>query len=219
MVDESRKPLKIDRSTLGTRLGDVTKQVPAESREIRKVEKVEVVQKETVAKKTVTRFFGGDPKDVAMYTLRDVLLPALKETLLDIICKGSERLIMGDNAPSNRNFRRHNGRIDQYISYNSMYDGPSRLNVNRARSRYDFADILIDSRPKAEDILSRMNDLLDNYGVVRVSDFYNEVGVTGVYTDQNWGWTDLRGSSVRQVRGGWVIEMPQAKDIRNVQRR
>ena len=219
MVDESRKPLKIDRSTLGTRLGDVTKQAPTESREIQKVEKVKVVQKETVAKKTVTRFFGGDPKDVAMYTLRDVLLPALKETLLDIICKGSERLIMGDNAPINRNFRRHNGRIDQYTSYNSMYDGPSRLNVNRARSRYDFADILIDSRPKAEDILSRMNDLLDNYGVVRVSDFYNEVGVTGVYTDQNWGWTDLRGSSVRQVRGGWVIEMPQAKDIRNVQRR
>ena len=219
MVDESRKPLKIDRSTLGTRLGDVTKQAPTESREIRKVEKVEVVQKETVAKKTVTRFFGGDPKDVAIYTLRDVLLPALKETLLDIICKGSERLIMGDNAPINRNFRLHNGRIDQYTSYNSMYDGPSRLNVNRARSRYDFADILIDSRPKAEDILSRMNDLLDNYGVVRVSDFYNEVGVTGVYTDQNWGWTDLRGSSVRQVRGGWVIEMPQAKDIRNVQRR
>lgn len=219
MVDESRKPLKIDRSTLGTRLGDVTKQAPTESREIQKVEKVEIVQKETVAKKTVTRFFGGDPKDVAIYTLRDVLLPALKETLLDIICKGSERLIMGDNAPSNRNFRRYNGRINQYTSYNSMYDGPSRLNVNRARSRYDFADILIDSRPKAEDILSRMNDLLDNYGVVRVSDFYNEVGVTGVYTDQNWGWTDLRGSSVRQVRGGWVIEMPQAKDIRNVQRR
>lgn len=219
MVDESRKPLKIDRSTLGARLGDATKKAPTESREIQKVEKVEVVQKENVAKKTVTRFFGGDPKDVAMYTLRDVLLPALKETLLDIICKGSERLIMGDNTPSNRNFRRHNGRIDQYTSYNSMYDGPSRLNVNRARSRYDFADILIDSRPKAEDILSRMNDLLDNYGVVRVSDFYNEVGVTGVYTDQNWGWTDLRGSSVRQVRGGWVIEMPQAKDIRNVQRR
>lgn len=217
MVDESRKPLKIDRSTLSTRLGDSPKQTPTESREIPKVEKVEVVKKETVAKKTVTRFFGGDPKDVAMYTLRDVLLPALKETLLDIICKGSERLIMGEDAPPRAYNRRGNTR--GYVSYNSMYDGPDRRNVNRARSRYDFADILIDSRPKAEDILSRMNDLLDNYGVVRVSDFYNEVGVTGVYTDQNWGWTDLRGSSVRQVRGGWVIEMPQAKDIRNVQRR
>lgn len=217
MVDESRKPLKIDRSTLSTRLGDTPKQHTVESREIQKVEKVDVVQKETVAKKTVTRFFGGDPKDVAIYTLRDVLLPALKETLLDIICKGSERLIMGEDAPPRSYNRRGTSR--SHFAYNSMYDGPDRRNVNRARSRYDFADILIDSRPKAEDILSRMNDLLDNYGVVRVSDFYNEVGVTGVYTDQNWGWTDLRGSSVRQVRGGWVIEMPQAKDIRNVQRR
>lgn len=217
MVDESRKPLKVDRSSLSTRLGEP----PAEAREIRKVtKKVEVVQKENVAQKTVNRFFGGNPKDVAIFTFRDVLLPALKETLLDIICKGSERLIMGDDVPTgNRNYRRHNGRIDQYTSYNSMYDGPDRRNVNRARSRYDFADILIENRMKAEDILSRMNDLLDNYGVVRVSDFYNEVGVTGVYTDQNWGWTDLRGSSIRQVRGGWIIEMPQAKDIRNVQRR
>lgn len=213
MADESRKPLKVDRSSLSTRLGEPH----TESREIQQVKKVEVVQKENVAQKTVTRFFGGDPKDVAMYTLRDVLLPALKETLLDIICKGSERLIMGEDASPRAYNRRGNTR--GHVPYNSMYDGPDRRNVNRARSRYDFADILIENRMKAEDILSRMNDLLDNYGVVRVSDFYNEVGVTGVYTDQNWGWTDLRGSSIRQTRGGWIIEMPQAKDIRNVQRR
>ena len=55
-----------------------------------------------------------------------------------------------------------------------------------------------------------MDELIDQYGMVSVGDLYDLVGVTGQYTDNNYGWTDLRTASVVRTRDGYMIKLPRA---------
>ena len=36
------------------------------------------------------------------------------------------------------------------------------------------------------------------------------VGVSGNYTDNKYGWTDIRNASVIRVRDGYMIKLPKA---------
>jgi len=53
------------------------------------------------------------------------------------------------------------------------------------------------------------------YGVVTVSDYYDLIGVSGQFTDNYWGWTEMGGMRTRAVRNGWLIELPSPKQLKN----
>ena len=55
-----------------------------------------------------------------------------------------------------------------------------------------------------------MYELLDTYGLVRVADLKDLVGITGSYTDNRYGWTSLRSAEIVRVRDGYMIKMPRA---------
>lgn len=81
-----------------------------------------------------------------------------------------------------------------------------------SRTRHDFNDIVIQYRPEAEEVVSRMFDLLERYGSVEVADLYELTGIASSHTDHKWGWTDLRGARVRPIRGGkdgYLLELPE----------
>ena len=58
-----------------------------------------------------------------------------------------------------------------------------------------------------------MDELVDTYGVVRVADLYDLVGKTGDYTDNKYGWTNIRNAEIVRVREGYWIKMPRAMPI------
>ena len=60
---------------------------------------------------------------------------------------------------------------------------------------------------------SRMDELMDTYGLVRVADLYDLVGITGNYTDNKYGWTNIRNAEIVRVRDGYMIKMPRAVPI------
>ena len=101
------------------------------------------------------------------------------------------------------------------MAYRSYYDKDNRRehSVTRSRIGYDYDDIILDNRGEAEEVLSRMDELIDTYGLVSVADFYDLVGVTGNYTDNKYGWTDIRSASVIHVRDGYRIKLPKALPI------
>ena len=55
-----------------------------------------------------------------------------------------------------------------------------------------------------------MDELIATYGLVSVADLYDLVGIAGSYTDNKYGWTDIRNASVVRVRDGYVIKLPRA---------
>ena len=66
---------------------------------------------------------------------------------------------------------------------------------------------------EAEKVLQSMDDLIDTYGIVSVADYYDLVDVTSQYTDNHYGWTDIRNARVVRVSDGYMIKLPKALPI------
>ena len=58
-----------------------------------------------------------------------------------------------------------------------------------------------------------MDEMISVYGIVSVADLYDLIGVTGNYTDNKYGWTDIRSASVVRVRDGYIVKMPKAMPL------
>ena len=65
-------------------------------------------------------------------------------------------------------------------------------------SNYKVERIVFETRGEAEQFLHEINGILNEYGVVRVADLYDLAGVTSNYTDNKYGWTDLKDAEVTQ---------------------
>jgi hypothetical protein len=147
-------------------------------------------------------FFPEDVGDVKSYVLTDVIIPAAKDIISDVV----RRVLYGERGARNNS-------PASKVSYRSFYDKDNnRRDSNgsqRPKSGYSYDDIILDNRGEAEEVLSSMDDLVSRYGLVSVADLYDLVGVTGNYTDNKYGWTDIRNASIIRVRDGYMIKLPK----------
>ena len=137
----------------------------------------------------------------------DVLVPAVKKAISDIVVNGIDMILYGEAGHTKKRS------TSSYISYNKYSDRRDEREYSRARVGYSYDDIILDSRGEAEEVLDRMFELLDTYQFVSVADLYDLVGVTGNYTDNKYGWTNLRGAEAVRVRDGYVLKLPKAYPI------
>lgn len=179
-----------------------------------------IKQKKTLGQKISETFFGDDTRSVSDYLLQDVLIPAMKSTLSDMVGGGIEMLLFGERRRSSGGSI-YRDRDRSYVPYNKMSSGNRRDDrrddrfamTKVARSRHDFDDIILETRGEAEDVLSHMVDLIEDYGVASVADYYDLLGIESAFTDNNYGWTNIRDGSVERVRRGYSIRLPQPKEI------
>jgi hypothetical protein len=59
-----------------------------------------------------------------------------------------------------------------------------------------------------------MDQLIEKYETVSVADLYELLGVTSSYTDEKWGWVDLREATIRRVRDGYLLDLPKPESLR-----
>lgn len=59
-----------------------------------------------------------------------------------------------------------------------------------------------------------MDELIDTYGNVSVADLYDLVGKSCEYTDQKYGWTNIRNAEPIRVRDGYMLKLPKATPIK-----
>jgi len=83
----------------------------------------------------------------------------------------------------------------------------------RGRASHDFDEIILATRVEGEEVIERLFDLVSRYEAATVADLYELVGVSGNYTDDKWGWTDVRGSGVTRVRNGYLLDLPKPEPI------
>ena len=159
-------------------------------------------KKKNGVQKIASVFVPEDVENVKTYIIEDIVVPAVKDIILDAV-----RVFLGIDKRSGK------GSAASKVAYRSCYDKDRQKNsVARTRVGYDYDDIL-DNRGEAEEVLTRMDELIDEYGLVSVADLYDLVGVTGNYTDNKYGWTDIRSASVVRVRDGYMIKLPKALPI------
>ena len=181
-----------------------------ESNDIPK-KKVERVAKGKTKKKSELRKFADvfiqeDIADVKHYILTDVIIPKVKQVIVDTV----DTLLYGSAGGSNTK-----STPASKVSYRSYYERPKeRYSTTRSSGkRYHYDDVVIETRGEAEEVLSRMDDLIATYNVVAVADFYDLVGITCDYTDNYYGWTDIRSASIQRTREGYIIRLPKPMPI------
>ena len=204
-----------------------------------KVEKVVVGQvkrqKRSLCKRAADLLLEDNTRSVGDYMIHDVLIPAGKSLICDIVGWGgfAEMMLFGDRRAGRggggSSIRRDGGRTTvNYGSYSSSNsrslirndtrdsrDTTTNREMSRiGRVRQDFDEIVFETRGEAEDVLSILVDLTVDYGMASIADLYDAVGITTNFTDNKFGWTDLRNVTVSRVgRGGYLLNLPRPQAL------
>jgi hypothetical protein len=178
----------------------------------KKVEKVisgkAKARKKGEIRKFADIFLPEDAASVKDYVVMDVIIPAAKNLLSDIIVKGSNLFLFGETGSSNK---RGGGVVAGHVSYGNYYNNNNNNRNNySARATYAYDDIICNTRADAEAVLNSLVDLVQEYGTASVADLYEMVGVTGDYTAHKYGWTDLRSATYERTRDGYLLRLPKA---------
>jgi hypothetical protein len=168
------------------------------------------VKKKSELSKFANTFISEDARNVKSYIFTDVLVPAIKKLVGDIVKDGIEMILWGGTSRGNSS----GGSRASHVSYDRFSSGNSRPVASSARTPYSYDDLTFANRGETEEVLARMDELVADYGFVTVADLYDLAGRTGNYTDNKYGWTNLRNARIVRLRNGeYMIELPRAYPI------
>lgn len=177
--------------------------------EVKKVVKGTVkTKKEPVSRKFAETFLSDDVSNVKNYIFMDVLIPAIKDAIVDMITNGVSMMFYGSTTPRRTNSSRSGGSRIDYAGMSSRSNRPKR-SVGQ-RERYSYDDIIFDTRGDAQEVMDCMFDILEKYQMITIADYYELAGADSVYTDRNYGWYDLSTMAIMRDRDGYKIRLPKA---------
>lgn len=167
------------------------------------------VKKKSEAKKFAEAFFNEDLRKIKNYVLMDVILPNAKKVISEVISNTVDMLLYG--SPQRRDSGRSATR-PSYVAYDrfAQDDNPPRREQTPARRAYSYEDILFDHKEDAAAVLKQLDDMMREYRQVSVADLYDLAGISHDYTDNDYGWKNIRNAEIVRLRdGGYTIKMPR----------
>jgi len=189
-----------------------------EPKKVEKVIRSEVVRRKKPLGRRFKDFLIGD-RGVLDYLTQEIILPGFRDLFVDAVNLGMERRMYGEGRSVSRRTGRRPG--NDYVAYNrygrsSREDPRDREREDRfGRSRgVEIEDIVIPVRAEAEEVLDQMFEMLSKYEVVSVADLYGLCGVEGTYTDERYGWENLRGARIQRVQNGYLLDLPRPEPLR-----
>lgn len=191
-----------------------------EEKRVQRVVPGQVTRRKTpLGKRMSQNLIGGDVQSVWGWMFGDVLIPAARDMIADALTGGIERAIFGESHGPSRG--RSRSRSGGPIPYNMMSsrgttrrDEPRRNESRRSRQSHTLDEVLIPTRVAADEVLDRLDYYCDKYGHVSVADYYELCGISGNWTDDKWGWTDVRDAYVSRTRGGdYLVNLPKPEPL------
>jgi len=167
------------------------------------------VKKKNEIRKITDIFISEDAVNVKDYIIMDVLVPAVKKAMSDIIKNGIDMLLYGESGRGKKNHAASN------ISYRSFYDRDDERRRDFAsppvRRGFDFDDIFFETRGQAEAALFQMEEIISVYGIVSVAELFEMADLGCPHTYNRYGWTDIRSAKSVPLRGGgYTLKLPKA---------
>lgn len=163
-----------------------------------------VKRKKSPGRKIRELFIGDDFEDVKSYILVDIIVPAIKETIVDAVCNTVEMLLGVDTRGLKGRVKGRSSKNGDYVNYaNISYkrdDDRSRRRSRGSSRGHNVVDIAFETRAEAEDVLYNLADQCQDFGFVRLADYYELANATqhGDFQSEKWGWEYL--GSARVVR-------------------
>lgn len=167
------------------------------------------VKKKSIGHKLAETFFSESIDNVGEYVSTNIIWPSIKKLIVDGFTGAINMLFYGNGAggASNPNVR------TPQTNYAGMYNNRQAPSV-RNRNLHVFDDVIFQTRQEAEEVLNGLGNLVAQYGAASVADFYALSNLDSAYTDRNWGWTNLTGTTITWMRDGYLINLPRAVSLR-----
>lgn len=174
-----------------------------------------VSTKKPFGQKLKDTFIGEDVRDVKRYILMDMVVPGIKNAVLDVL----QMMFFGEVIDQGRS---HVSRDRGYTNYSASYRGSSYSSRSSSRRRerdrryeddekVDYRNIVLRNREDAEDVVDEMKTRIRKYGSCSIADLFDLINVTGKYTDNNWGWRDERDIGIRRINSGFLLDVREAE--------
>ena len=173
---------------------------------VKKVVNGKVKTKKNEGRKLMNMFISEDAQNVKSYIVLDVLVPAIKKAILDIVTDGADMILYGGSHGGKR-------KSGNKVSYRSYYDDKKDDKDYRSKGRFDYDDLVFDSRSECEAVREQMVEIIDQYGFVTVADMYDMADLPAPYTSSKYGWTNIRTAETIRGRDGYVLKLPKAMPI------
>lgn len=191
------------------------------------------VKPKSEGRKLFETFFKGNLETVRRGVWFDVVVPTVMDMLWSTLERAGRGLIYGDgdrytgrdrergSVPATRvDFTAYSKRRDRdrgYSERDSRYDtqdvydyGEVRFEFDRGANGYTRED----ARRDAERVLARMQDIVEENRWISVAQLFNLIKLPTKYTDRDWGWEDLRGSSVVMGHYCYILRLPKPRPYR-----
>lgn len=157
--------------------------------------------------------FISEVSNVKSYILLEVLVPAIKKAISDIVTNGIDMILYGETGRT-----RNKSSTVSKVSYQRYYDRTDEqrrdYSTSSARNGFDYDELIFPTRGDAEAVLDAMNEIISQYGVVSIMDLYDLANVSmDNYAANKYGWTDISGCKSIRVRDGYVLKLPRALPI------
>ena len=151
-------------------------------------------------------FINDDLQDIKKYIVEDVLIPTIKKTITDVVKNSIDMFFYGEVSRSNRS-------NSSRISYSSYYDRDREPRSRSRRNSLLIDDIVLESRAEAEEVLDRLDEMIEEFGMASVLNLYDLIGVTAPFTADKYGWTDIRNATAVRVRDGYLLKLPRVMPL------
>lgn len=187
-----------------------------EKKQVARVAKAPVKVKTNEVRKLADVFISEDIASVKNYIFMDVLVPAIKKAIYDIVTNGIDMFLYGGtgkgktggSGTSKVSYRNYYERKDGTVNYRGSEN-------ERPRNAFEYDDIVFSNRGDAEAVKQQMQDSIGRYGYVTVADLYefSDPNLTAPYTSHKYGWMDVSHADTQRVRDGYILKLPKAVPI------
>ena len=172
------------------------------------------VKKKGPLDKVAKALFASDVESIKKYAIEQVVIPTIKQAINSLVSNGISILLWG--SPTNGARGGANAPRVAYGGYwNGGYSQPQPPQRRTGLDAFDFDSVVFTFKADADAVLSRMDEIVSQYGFVTVGNFYDIAHAScSNYQAENYGWKDIRSAYVASTFDGkFVIKLPPAYPI------
>lgn len=189
-------------------------------KKVEQVTKAAAVQrKKPLGRRIAENFTGADAHSVGQYVIFEVVVPRVKELIFDVGESALRRSLFGESP---KGYSSRSIIPKGYTAYNAIASGAiSKVQQQVSRQAPqpgsdEFGEIIVESRGEAQEVMDKIGNLIETYGMASVSDLKAAVGLTGNFTDEKFGWVAMGGTDIRRTGGatpGYVLIFPRPEEL------
>ena len=171
-------------------------------------------KKKSEMRKFADTFVSEDAANVKSYIMQDVIIPAAKRILDDVIVGSLRMFLYGERGAPGSGGRSNASKVS-YRSYYERGDSRRDSSPNRVRSGFEYDNIEFEYRGDAEAVLTEMENIIEQFDMVSVGDLYDLADVsTSNYAVNRYGWTNLATAQIARTHNGkYIIKLPRAMPL------